>query len=1011
MSRQTTVGQLLINQTLPEDLRDYSRTLDKKNIRKLMADVAERYPDQYPEILQGLMDASRSIASAGDVSVSLRHLRSSESTSKITQKLREQNQKDIDDQQLTDDQRDKRIVSRTAKVYDQLVDDLTREQLKAGSPYALQAKSGSRGSVGQLASLVGADLLVLDHRGNPAPMPIYSSYSKGLDPVEYWAASYGTRKGLVDVKFATGDSGFLGKQLALAAQRQTVTSDRPPTRRLPVGLPSDIHDPDNEGAVLAVETAGYPPGTTLTPRVLEDVRRRHKGERILIHSPMTSYSEDGGLDQWSAGMRERGRLSDIGDNVGITAAQALSEPLSQGALDCLAEGTLVQMADWTTRPIESVVVGDYVLGANTKGQTFPVRVCRTYDHGVQEAWRTVFACRKRERVLESTLRHKVLVRTYFSNHSEETFNDVPRQLAIGKKNRDLKCVASVGFLDDSAGLQKEPLAYLIGALLGDGCYTASVGGVYFSCADALYVERFNAWLKTHNLVLRHLSAYYYRVRQLDIQTGKTDDSGQFVKGEVYNQAARVLKEHGLYGKYAHEKVLPGAVTTWDNASVAALIAGLFDTDGCLYGRKNGTGPVTLALRFSSSSEELAEGVRALLERRFGIYPAATVVRPPGEAGNFYAKHAQHGWSITDQESVGRFVDRIAPYLLGCKAEKAVRYHRPDASRCAHAGNYKRVRQELLGQRRVYDIEVEHPDHLFVLANGLIVSNSKHRAGAGKQRITREGFEYLNNLLQGPENFAEAGPLSPIGGTVTGVVEAPQGGHYVTVDDQRLYVRPGLNVTVKPGQPLEQGDEVSDGVPHPQDLVRYKGVGEARRLYLGHLMEGLRNSGVPIHRRNAESIVASVINHVQVTDPDGYNDHLIDQTVPFNTLAANYRARETARRVRTKQAVGGYLEEPVLHYTPGTRVTPSIAKQIQEFGVQDVDVNDSPPPFEPRFERLMTNTSHDPDWQTRLGGFYIGRSLRKSVHEGAMSDSKSTSFLPSLAQATTFGKDRERTGRY
>lgn len=622
MSRNTTVGQLLINESLPEDLRDYNRVLDKKSIRKLMADVADKHPEQYAEILQNLMDASRSIASAGDVSVSLRHLQTGENTRKIVQQLRAENQQDINDDNLTDDQREKRIVSRTAKVYDRLVDATTKEHLEKKSPYALQAKSGARGNVGQLASLVGADLLVLDHKGDPAPMPIYSSYSEGLDPVEYWAASYGTRKGLVDVKFATGDSGFLGKQLALAAQRQMVNAERPPERRLPVGLPADINDPDNEGAVLAMETAGYPVGTTLTPRVLEDIRRKHKGDQILIHSPMTSYSEDGGVDQWSAGMREKGRLSDIGDNIGIVAAQAISEPLNQGALD-----------------------------------------------------------------------------------------------------------------------------------------------------------------------------------------------------------------------------------------------------------------------------------------------------------------------------------------------------------------------------------------------------SKHRAGAGKQRITRQGFQYINNLLQAPETFAEAGPLSPVTGTVNGVDKAPQGGHYVTIGDERIYIRPGLDVTVKPGQKLEQGDDLTDGVAHPADLVRYKGVGEARRIYLDNLMEGLRNSNVPVHRRNAEALVASVINHAQVTDPDGYNDHLVDQVVPFNVLAHNYHARESAKRVGLKQAAGGYLEEPVLHYTPGTRITPAMVQQLNKFGIKDVEVNSEPPPFQPKFERLMTSTSHDPDWQTRLGGFYIGRSLRKSVHEGATSDRRSTSFLPALAQSTTMGQEKEQAGRY
>lgn len=622
MSIKTTVGQLLINAGLPKDLRDHSRTLDKKGVKKLMSQVAEKYPERYSEILQHLMDTSRSFASVQGASVSLQHLKSSKARERILSKLREENQRDIDNDELDDKTREQRIVTRTAKAYDQLTDAVMEEGLKEGSPYAIQAKSGSRGNASQLSSLVGADLLVSDHRNEVMPVPIYSNYSQGLDPVEYWAASYGTRKGIADVKFATADAGFLGKQLALAAQRQQVTDERPRETRLPIGLPVDLHDPDNEGAVLARPTAGYPAGTVLTARVLEDVRRKHKGERILIHSPMTSLSENGGLDQWSAGMREKGRVADIGDAVGITAAQAISEPVSQGML-----------------------------------------------------------------------------------------------------------------------------------------------------------------------------------------------------------------------------------------------------------------------------------------------------------------------------------------------------------------------------------------------------NSKHSAGVGGAKVNRGGFEYFNNLLQGPESFAEAGPLAPVEGTVTGVQKAPQGGHYIFFGEEKVYVRPGLEVTVKPGQKVDPGDDLTDGVPHPRELVKYRGIGEARRVFLNHFTEALRNSGIGVHRRNAEAIVASVINHARITDPDGYNDHLIDQVVPYNSLISSYQARENAQRLAPSKAVGRYLEEPVLHYTPGTRINSRIAKELEEFEVGDVDTHEDPPPFEPHFERLMTNTSYDPDWQTRLGGFYIGRSFQKAVHEGATSEASSTSFVPAVAQGSTLGQNLKQTGRY
>jgi hypothetical protein len=60
---------------------------------------------------------------------------------------------------------------------------------------------------------------------------------------------------------------------------------------------------------------------------------------------------------------------------------------------------------------------------------------------------------------------------------------------------------------------------------------------------------------------------------------------------------------------------------------------------------------------------------------------------------------------------------------------------------------------------------------------------------------------------------------------------------------------------------------------------------------------------------------------------------------------------------------------------------------------------------------MTTTTRDPDWQTRLSGFYTGRALLHSVHEGATSDSSGGSFFPAVAQATGFGDDLKTKGRY
>ena len=159
------------------------------------------------------------------------------------------------------------------------------------------------------------------------------------------------------------------------------------------------------------------------------------------------------------------------------------------------------------------------------------------------------------------------------------------------------------------------------------------------------------------------------------------------------------------------------------------------------------------------------------------------------------------------------------------------------------------------------------------------------------------------------------------------------------------------------------------------------------------------------------IVAGLLNHVQITDPNGAGDHIIDDIVPYNRLAANYIPRDGHEKLAPKRAYGKYLEEPVLHYSVGTKVTSKVTDDLEKWEIPDITVHKDPPPFQSHWERLMTVTSRDPDWQTRLGGFYIGKGLMHGIHHGATSDPRGTSYFPAVAQGTGIGKDIKTTGEY
>jgi hypothetical protein len=159
-----------------------------------------------------------------------------------------------------------------------------------------------------------------------------------LRPVEYFAGAFGTRKGLIDLKTATSDAGFFAKQLTQMNHRLLVTKDDdddvPDEGR---GYPTDVDDVDNEGALLARGVGPYKRNTILTPKILKDLKNMGIAD-ILVRSPTVGGPDDGGVFAKDVGYREKDRLPPIGDYVGIAAAQALAEPVTQAQISSKHSG-------------------------------------------------------------------------------------------------------------------------------------------------------------------------------------------------------------------------------------------------------------------------------------------------------------------------------------------------------------------------------------------------------------------------------------------------------------------------------------------------------------------------------------------------------------------------------------------------------------------------------------------------------------------------------------------------
>jgi len=321
---ETTVGRILIDAALPPEVRDPERKYDMAGIKALFTDLANKKPEAYADVNRKLNLIAADVAGryGKSASISLNDLRIPEGIKKLRE-LATKEIEQIHSSSASPAKKEEQIVHLLSQRLDDFAKTNYDEGLTSGNGFAQQIASGARGNKIQFMSLRVGDVLVSDHKDRPIPVPLLSSYAEGLDPVQYFAASYGARKGVLSSKLSTPKAGFLGKQLFQAAHRLIVSEKDCGTTN---GIPVHADDSDNEGAVLALASGANKAGTVLTPKLLGGLR----GKKIVVRSPVTCQAEDG-ICQLCAGQREAG-FPALGTNLGALSSQAVSEPLTQVGL-------------------------------------------------------------------------------------------------------------------------------------------------------------------------------------------------------------------------------------------------------------------------------------------------------------------------------------------------------------------------------------------------------------------------------------------------------------------------------------------------------------------------------------------------------------------------------------------------------------------------------------------------------------------------------------------------------
>ena len=224
----------------------------------------------------------------------------------------------------------------------------------AFNPLDMMVDSGARGNSQQIRQIAGMKGLVSNPRGEMIPRPIKSSFREGLSVLEYFISTHGARKGLADTALRTADSGYLTRRLVDVAQELIIRIDDCGSTR---GIWIDGVAPDGPGHRNYLETRAfgrlltedvklsdgtvYPAGTLLDDVNIAAMRDDEPSTRIRTRSVLTCESPQGVCAACYGLSLATGSMIELGEAVGVIAAQSIGEPGTQLTMRTFHTGGVV----------------------------------------------------------------------------------------------------------------------------------------------------------------------------------------------------------------------------------------------------------------------------------------------------------------------------------------------------------------------------------------------------------------------------------------------------------------------------------------------------------------------------------------------------------------------------------------------------------------------------------------------------------------------------------------------
>ncbi|GAA4749281.1 DNA-directed RNA polymerase subunit beta' [Amnibacterium soli] len=352
---KTTLGRAIFNEALPTDYPFVEELADKGEISRIVNDLAERYPKvEVAATLDRIKDAGFYWATRSGVTVSLSDVLTPPSKGKILEGAESRAAKvqtQYDTGLITDEERRQELIELWNKATSEVATAM-QDNMPVDNNINRMVSSGARGNWMQVRQIAGMRGLVSNPKGEIIPRPIVHSYREGLTVAEYFISTHGARKGLADTALRTADSGYLTRRLVDVSQDVIIREDDCGTSRgLDLSTSENVENAvygrtlatavvNAAGEVLA--DAGDDVGDVLIAKLVEA-----GVEHIKVRSVLTCESAVGVCAACYGRSLATGLLVDIGEAVGIIAAQSIGEPGTQLTMRTFHTGGVASADDIT----------------------------------------------------------------------------------------------------------------------------------------------------------------------------------------------------------------------------------------------------------------------------------------------------------------------------------------------------------------------------------------------------------------------------------------------------------------------------------------------------------------------------------------------------------------------------------------------------------------------------------------------------------------------------------------